>query len=154
MSLNISYTGNKQCVRVRERLLTHWRYCCSIALSHRNTILKFAHIRLAPPVSAPWKRKTDLGSNSFFIMTSSNGNIFRVTGHLGGESTGHRWIPRTKTSDAELLMFPLICTWNHQPQSWGWWFEMTSSPLWRHCNVWSIGRDTWYISSPFRVTTG
>ena len=36
------------------------------------------------------------------MMTSSNGNIFRVTGHLYGELTGHRWIPRTKASDAEL----------------------------------------------------
>ena len=35
-------------------------------------------------------------------MTSSNGNIFRVTGHLCGEFTGHRWIPLTKGSDAEL----------------------------------------------------
>ena len=35
-------------------------------------------------------------------MTSSNGNIFPVTGHLLGESTGHRWIPVTKASDAEL----------------------------------------------------
>ena len=35
------------------------------------------------------------------MMTSSNGNIFRVTGHLCGEFTGHRWIPLTKTSDAE-----------------------------------------------------
>ena len=35
-------------------------------------------------------------------MTSSNGNIFRVTGHLCGEFTGLRWIPRTKASDAEL----------------------------------------------------
>ena len=35
------------------------------------------------------------------MMTSSNGNIFRVTGHLCGEFTGHRWIPRTKASDAE-----------------------------------------------------
>ena len=26
-------------------------------------------------------------------MTSSNGNIFRVTGHLCGEFTGPRWIP-------------------------------------------------------------
>ena len=25
-----------------------------------------------------------------FMMTSSNGNIFRVTGHLCGEFTGHR----------------------------------------------------------------
>ena len=26
-------------------------------------------------------------------MMSSNGNIFRVTGHLCGEFTGPRWIP-------------------------------------------------------------
>ena len=26
-------------------------------------------------------------------MTQSNGNIFRVTGPLCGEFTGHRWIP-------------------------------------------------------------
>ena len=26
-------------------------------------------------------------------MTSSDGNIFRVTGPLGGEITGHRWNP-------------------------------------------------------------
>ena len=36
------------------------------------------------------------------MMTSSNGNIFRVTGHLCGEFTGPRWIPRTKAGDAEL----------------------------------------------------
>ena len=39
------------------------------------------------------------------MMTSSNGNIFRVTGPLRGEFTGHRWIPRTKASDAELWCF-------------------------------------------------
>ena len=43
------------------------------------------------------------------MMTSSNGNIFRVTGHLCGEFTGPRWIPRTKASDAELWCFSLIC---------------------------------------------
>ena len=43
--------------------------------------------------------------NSFSMMTSSNGNIYRVTGHLCGEFTGHRWIPRTKASDAELWYF-------------------------------------------------
>ena len=41
----------------------------------------------------------------FVIMTSSNGNIFRVTGHLRGEFTGLRWIPRTKVSDAVLWCF-------------------------------------------------
>ena len=41
----------------------------------------------------------------YFMMTSSNGNIFRVTGHLCGEFTGPRWIPHTKASDAELWCF-------------------------------------------------
>ena len=31
---------------------------------------------------------------------------FRVTGLLCGEFTGHRWIPRTKASDAEIQCFP------------------------------------------------
>ena len=40
-----------------------------------------------------------------FMMTSSNGNTFRVTGPLCGEFTGHRWIPHTKASDVELWCF-------------------------------------------------
>ena len=38
-------------------------------------------------------------------MTSSNGSIFCVTGPLWGEFTGHRWIPVTKASNAELWCF-------------------------------------------------
>ena len=34
-----------------------------------------------------------------------NGNMFRVTGPLCGEFTGHRWIPHTNASDAELWSF-------------------------------------------------
>ena len=41
----------------------------------------------------------------FHMMTSSNGNIFRVTGPLRGEFTGHRWITIPKASDAELWGF-------------------------------------------------
>ena len=52
-----------------------------------------------------------LGEINNVMMTSSNGNIFRVTGHLRGEFTGHRWIPRTKASVAKLWCFLLICTW-------------------------------------------
>ena len=36
---------------------------------------------------------------------TSNGNIFRVTGPLYREFTGHRWIPLTKASDSELWCF-------------------------------------------------
>ena len=78
-----------------------------------------------------------------FMMTSSNGSIFRVTGHLCGEFTGHRWIPHTKASDAELWCF----LWSARDkrlskQSWVWWLETLSRPLWRHCNV----MQTWYQS--------
>ena len=39
------------------------------------------------------------------MMTPSNGNIFRLTGPLWGEPSGHRWVPLTKASDAELWCF-------------------------------------------------
>ena len=44
-------------------------------------------------------------------MTSSNGNIFRVTGPLCGEFTGHRWIPLTKASDVELRCILWSAPW-------------------------------------------
>ena len=46
-----------------------------------------------------------LGNLQYTMMTSSNGNIFRVTGPLCGQFTGHWWIPLTKASDAELWCF-------------------------------------------------
>ena len=45
------------------------------------------------------------------IMTSSNGNIFRVTGPLCGEFTGHRWLPLTKASDSELWCLLWYAPW-------------------------------------------
>ena len=41
------------------------------------------------------------------MMTSSNGNIFRVTVPLCGEFIGHRWIPLTKASFGVFF----ICAW-------------------------------------------
>ena len=61
------------------------------------------------------------------MMTSSNGNIFRVNGHLCGEFTGPWWIPHTKASDLRLNK-------RLSKQSWGWWFETLSRSLWRHHN--------------------
>ena len=69
-----------------------------------------------------------------FMMTSSNGNIFRVTGPLCGEFTGHRWIPRTKASDAELWCFLWSAPWINAWANKGWWFEPPSRSLWCHCN--------------------
>ena len=76
----------------------------------------------------------DLTSKTF-MMTSSDGSFFRVTGHLCVEFIGHRWIPRTKASDVELWFFYLRLNKRLSKQWWGWWSETPSRPLWRHCNV-------------------
>ena len=51
--------------------------------------------------------------NIFFMMTSANGNIFRVTGTLCEEFTVHWLIPLTKASDAENVY---IC-WRHHEKN-------------------------------------
>ena len=53
--------------------------------------------------SSIWNEIQNASKNA--MMTSSNGNIYRVTGPLCGDFTGLRWIPRTKASDAELWCF-------------------------------------------------
>ena len=71
---------------------------------------------------------------SFVMMTSSNGNIFRITGHLCGEFTGPRWIPHTKASDAELWCFLWsVPEQKVSKQSGDWWSEPSSS-LQSQCN--------------------
>ena len=64
---------------------------------------------------------------SEYMMTSSNGNIFRVTGYLCGEFTGPRWIPTqrpvTRSFDG---YFDLRPNKRLSKQSWGWWFETLS----------------------------
>ena len=77
------------------------------------------------------------------MMTSSNENISRVTGHLCGEFTGHRWIPCIKASDTGLLFF-FVLRLNKllSKQSWGWWFETSSRALWRHCDVFRASKHT------------
>ena len=71
-----------------------------------------------------------------FIITSSNGNIFRVTGPLCGEFTGPGEFPTqrpvTRGFDA---FFDLRLNIPLSKQSWGWWFETLSRSLWHHRNV-------------------
>ena len=62
-------------------------------------------------------------------MTSSNGNIFRVTGHLCGEFTGPRWNPAQKpVTRSFYVFFDLRLNKRLSKQSWGWWFETLSRP--------------------------
>ena len=72
---------------------------------------------------------------STHMMTSSNGNIFRVTGPLCGEFTGPGEFP---TQRPVARSFDVFCylrlTKRLRKQPWGWWFETPSWSLWRHCN--------------------
>ena len=77
-----------------------------------------------------------LSTGSHTMMTLSHGNIYRVTGPLCGEFTGYRWIPLTKTSNAELWFFfdlHLNKRLSEQPRRG--WSETPSGSSWRQCNA-------------------
>ena len=82
-----------------------------------------------------------------FMMTSLNGNIFRITGPLWGDSHGHRWIFPINASDAELWCF-LSSALNKpfRKQSWRRWFEMPSCSSWCYCNDFA-----WWVTWSFRI---
>ena len=71
--------------------------------------------------------------NNEFMMTSSNGNIFRVPGHLCGEFTGEFPTQRPATRSVDVF-FDLHLIKRLSKHSWGWWFETLSPPLWRYRN--------------------
>ena len=76
------------------------------------------------------------------MMTSSNGNIFRVTGHLCGDSPvpGEFSAQRPVTRGFAVFFDLYLNKWLSK-QSWGWWFETPSYPLWRHRNEdWSFSQ--------------
>ena len=69
-------------------------------------------------------------------MTSSNGKIFRVTGHLCGEFTGPGEFPTQRPVTWRFdVFFDLRLNKRLSKQPWGWWFETLSWSLWRHCNA-------------------
>ena len=71
----------------------------------------------------------------FVMMTSFNGNIFRVTGPLCGEFTGPGDFPTQRPVTRSFDVFlDLRLNKRLSKQPWGWWFETPSWSLWRHCN--------------------
>ena len=76
------------------------------------------------------------GKRCYLMMTSSNGNIFHVTGHLCGEFTGSGEFPTQRPMTRSFdVFFDLRLNKRLSKQPWGWWFETLSWSLWRHCNV-------------------
>ena len=75
----------------RQKRITIYKMAPSIQLA--NSLFPFRQLQCSPR------------NEVCPMMTSLNGNTFRVNGPLCGEFTGHRWIPRTKASDADLWCF-------------------------------------------------
>ena len=89
-------------------------------------------------------------SHSFrCMMRSSIGNISVLLTICAGNSP----VTHTKASDAELwFFFDLRLNERLNKQSWGWWFETLSHPLWRHCNVEERIKRKWVSSySPSKI---
>ena len=72
---------------------------------------------------------------SAYMMTSSNGNIFHITGHFCGEFIGPGEFPTQRPVKRSFdVFFDLCLNKRLSKQWWGWWFEMLSCPLWSHRN--------------------
>ena len=69
------------------------------------------------------------------MMTSSNGNIFRVTGPLCGEFTGLGEFPEQRLVTRSFdIFFDLRLNKQLSKQPPGWWFGTPLWSLWRQCN--------------------
>ena len=98
-------------------LLTLWAGKSPVNSSHRVTVLEtHPHVRQDLVTKPSWMLVHGCVVISHccytwieFMMTSSNGNTFRVTGHLCGEFIGPGEFPH-KGQWRGALMFSLICT--------------------------------------------
>ena len=71
-----------------------------------------------------------------FMLTSSNGNISALLAICAGNSPVLGEFPTQRPVTRSFhVFFDLRLNKPLSKQSWGWWFETLSYPLWRHCNV-------------------
>ena len=94
-TLMAAYNHVPQCMLLMLKLVT-LKHCqtslflCKYWIIHSNDVCR---------------ARGGMGFMAFYMMTSSNGNIFRITGPLWGEFTDDWWIPHTKASDTESWCF-------------------------------------------------
>ena len=136
---------------LRDMIIT--QYCVMWLLGVPHPLFEGDHRWLVnSPGIGLLMRKASLCPDALFdiLMTSSNGNFFRVTGPLCGEFAGRRWIPHTRASGAELWCFlDLHLKKRLSKQSRHRWFETPWWSLWRHCNVmvtWLGHQESWYTN--------
>ena len=86
------------------------------------------------------------------MMTSSNGNIFRVTVFCAGNSPVTDEFPSQRpVTRSFIVFFDLRLNKQLNKQSWGQWIEMPSRSSWRHCNTWGQGNVAAYHARPIKV---
>ena len=98
------------CLCMQYIKLPWYNYTNSIALDSLAIIDFITESRFGHYLGNMWPNAFRVARRFLFhafvlILLFWYGNIFRVNGHLSGEFTGPRWIPRTKASDAELWCF-------------------------------------------------
>ena len=69
------------------------------------------------------------------MMTSSNGNIFRILAICAGNSPVPGEFPAQRPVTRSFdVFFDLRPNKRLSKQPWGWWFGTLSCSIWRHCN--------------------
>ena len=82
------------------------------------------------------------------MMTSSNGNIFRVPALCAGNSPVPGEFPAQRpVTRSFAVFFDLYLNKRLSKQWWRWWFETPSRPLWRHCDDQKYSTYQYYIQS-------
>ena len=136
-TLDTHFAASRLCATHRKSLayIAEWWLWCVFGDLDAD-IESDDHIAIGAVWCIVFMQCAPIGHESFFrnnpdssMMTSSNGNIFRVTGHLCGEFTAQK--PMTRSF---AVFFVLRLNKRLSKQSWGWWFETISCPLWRHRN--------------------
>ena len=90
-------------------------------------------------------------SEAISMMTSSNGNIFRVTGPLCGEFTGPGEFPTQRPVTRSFdIFFDRRLNERLSKQPRGWWLETLSCSLWRQSNA--VRPSRWSNQCPYRLS--
>ena len=148
----ISYLiSNKVYVHIIFNIL---QYSANFNMSHmsiRQMIQQTINVRQIIMCITPFRNRNV--RHYVHMMTSSNGNIFRVTGHLCGEFTGPTQRPVTRSFG---VFFDLRLNKRLSKQSWSWWFEKLWLPLWRHRNEFERVQTTCiaYGNTEYCITNG
>ena len=104
---------------------------CWIYSRNNKMMITFYAISQPRDDTGTWSRR----AKTCFMITSSNGSIFRVTGLCAGNSpvTGEFPALRPVTRSFDVL-FDMRLDKRLSKQSCGWWFKTSSHSLWRHRN--------------------